>query len=93
MHSVILLFSAFLILVYFLNKLISNRRFNNERLKSKITMLSWLEMSRDQRNSINAFENKQTMERKKLLLSQIRNEYRNVKNNISKTERPPFSPS
>ena len=56
-------------------------------------MATWMQMSREERNKFGAKEQRESMQRKKTLLNQIRKEYKAISKLNASKGRPPFIPT
>ena len=60
-------------------KLKSNRDLQRKS-KSKLRFIDWMQLTNEQRREIDFIDKRETMKRKKILLSSIREEYKKLKN-------------
>ena len=72
-------FFLFLILIALSLPIIRYVRIRNNRLKKYSNIARWMRMSSAERNEIDKKEKEKTMMRKKLLLKEIRKEYKDLK--------------
>ena len=58
-----------------------NKKKNQERIKYKFDINSWMDLTKAERVEIDTKEKEESVRRRKLLLKSIRDEYMKIKNN------------
>ena len=71
-------------------KRLGRRGINNQPFKRRMT--TWMDMTSDERRLLDNQEKEKSMQRKKVLLSKIREEYSEVRKSHKDQSRPPFKP-
>ena len=86
MITILLFFTIFFIVAFFLYRFPPSSSKSNKRNKNKANIESWMGMTREERNASDAEEKKNSFKRKKILLDQIRKEYKDYsKSKIKKS--------
>ncbi len=75
-----ILFGAFLISTFYRT---NRSKRNNSKVKQRFNLVDWMKMTREERKLYDDNEKRKFMQRKQLLLNQIRKEYKD----LSKTKR------